>query len=259
MSRTHIRSRFIFITIFSTIWCAAGWTINAQVGPSGPEQILFESANRERAAQGLAPLKWSAALASAAHAHAVRMAQQNTLSHQLPGEPGFEDRASRAGAHFSSVAENIAEGPNAEVIHQEWMHSPPHRANLMDPQLDSLGIAVVERQGTLFAVEDFSLAVETLTIPEQEKMVAEQLQKRGLRMLNYTDDARESCLLDNGYAGSHRPSFVLHYATAELASLPDMLEQRIKTGRYHSAVVGACTKTGKTAFAGYRIAVLFYE
>ena len=67
------------------------------------------------------------------------------------------DRASQAGARFSSLAENVAEGPSAEAIHREWMNSPPHRANLLDPQLDSVGIAVAERNGILFAVEDFSL------------------------------------------------------------------------------------------------------
>ena len=37
-----------------------------------------------------------------------------------------------------------------------------------------------------------------------------------------TDDARRSCpLAYSGYAGSHRPSFVVHYATAEyLETLP---------------------------------------
>src|SRR5580658_3901033 len=91
----------------------------------GPAQALFESANHERAALGLAPLKWSATLAKAAQLHAQRMAAQNTLSHQLPGEPGMPDRASQAGARFSSLAENVAEGPSAEGIHQEWMNSPP--------------------------------------------------------------------------------------------------------------------------------------
>src|ERR1700689_2656741 len=138
---------------------------------SGPAQALFESANHERAARGLAPMKWSAPLAAAARQHALRMAAQNTLSHQLPGEVGMVDRATQAGVRFSSLAENIAEGPSAESIHREWMNSPPHRANLLDPQLDSLGIAVAERNGVMFAVEDFSLAVGKLSVEEQEGIV----------------------------------------------------------------------------------------
>jgi hypothetical protein len=187
------------------------------------------------------------------------MAAQNTLSHQLPGEPGMADRASQAGARFSSLAENVAEGPSVEGIHKQWMNSPPHRANLLDAQLDSVGIAVAGRDGVLFAAEDFSLAAGKLSVAEQEGIVDSKLRSRGLRLLSDTRDARRSCIMDNGYAGTHVPSFVLHYATTDMQTLPDLLEQRIQTGKYHSAVVGACPSDGKAGFSKYRIAVLLYE
>jgi hypothetical protein len=81
----------------------------------------------------------------------------------------------------------------------------------------------------------------------------------GLQLMNYTSDARRSCVLDQGYAGGHVPSFVLHYATPDLQKLPDILEQRIQTGKYHSAVVGACASNAKIGFSNYRIAVLLFE
>jgi hypothetical protein len=225
----------------------------------GPAQILFESANRERAAKGLGLLKWDPALAAAAQQHAQRMAAQNTLSHQLSGEPDVLARVKQAGAHFSSLAENVAEGPSAENIHKQWMHSPPHRANLLDPQLNSIGIATAERGGILFAVEDFSLATQKLSVEEEEEIVETKLSASGLRLLNDRADARRSCVMDNGYAGSRTPSFVLHYATPDLQTLPDILEQRIRTGKYHSAVVGACPSDAKLGFSNYRIAVLLFE
>jgi hypothetical protein len=189
----------------------------------------------------------------------MRMAEQNTLSHQLPGEPGMAKRASQAGARFSMLAENVAVGPGAESIHKQWMDSPPHRANLLDKQVDSVGIAVTEGRGGLFAVEDFSAAVRNLSVEDQERIIDEKLRERGLRLLSYTVDARRSCALDNGYAGNNVPSFVLHYATPDLQKLPDLLEQRIRTGKYHSAVVGACPSEAKSGFSNYRIAVLLYE
>jgi hypothetical protein len=231
----------------------------AQGNKHGPEQTLFQSANRERTAQGLPPLKWDDALAAAAQQHALRLARQNTLSHQFPGEPDLSGRVAQAGAHFSSIAENIAEGPTAENIHEQWMKSPPHRRNLLDPQLDSIGISVAERNRTWFAVEDFSLAGGALSLQDQERVVAAQLQSRGLRLLKYTDDARRTCAMDNGYAGTHPPSFVLHYATTDLQGLPDMLERRIQSGQYHAATVGACPSSKKTGLSMYRIAVILYE
>ena len=226
---------------------------------TGIAQTLFESANKERESRGLSPFKWSPQLAAAAREHAMRMAAHNTLSHQLPGEPGMVERATQAGARFSSLAENVAEGPSGESIHKQWMNSPPHRANLLDPQLDSIGVAAAERDGTLYAVEDFSLAAGKLSIEDQEGKVDAKLRARGLRLINYTADARKSCVLDNGYAGSHVPSFVLHYATPDLDTLPVLLDQRIRTGKYHSAVVGACPSDAKIGFSNYRIAVLLFE
>jgi hypothetical protein len=248
----------IRLTIF---WLAvqAPFLLPACAQADDPAQTLLVSANHERAARGLAPLKWSPVLAKAAHEHALRLAAQNTLSHQLPGEPGMAQRAAQAGAHFSSLAENVAEGPSAESIHQQWMNSPPHRANLLDPQLDSMGVAVAERNGVLFAVEDFSLEAGRLTVEEQEGIVDAKLRSHDLRLLSYTSEARRSCLLDNGYAGSHVPSFVLHYATPDLETLPDLLEERIKSGKYHSAVAGACRSGAKTGYSNYRIAVLLFE
>jgi len=253
-----MRKFFLFATLLFVPVYAGMHTVLAQVGRGAPEKLLFASANRERAAQGLSPLRWNSVLAAAAQQHALRMARENTLSHQLPGEAGLKQRIAQHGGHFASMAENIAEGPSAATIHEEWMKSPPHRANLMDPQLDSVGVGVAERNGILFAVEDFSLAGDTLSIPEQEQIVDGQLRSRGLRLLEYTGDARRTCTLDNGYTGKHTPSFVLHYATTELQNLPEMLEKRIATGRYRAAVVGACP-IGRKELSGYRVAVMLYE
>jgi len=133
-------------------------TTPAQRKRSAPEQALFDAANQERAARRLAPLKWNPALASAARAHAQKMARENTLSHQFPGEMDLGTRVRLAGVRFRAVAENVAQGPSAASIHTQWINSPPHRANLLDPELDSIGIAVAEGQGQLFAVQDFSQA-----------------------------------------------------------------------------------------------------
>jgi hypothetical protein len=55
-------------------------------------------------------------------------------------------------------AENVGEGRKAADIHQSFMKSPQHRANILDPDMDSAGIGVADRNGQLYAVEDFSKA-----------------------------------------------------------------------------------------------------
>jgi uncharacterized protein YkwD len=130
----------------------------AQQKTSDAERQLFNAVNQERKAHGLPPLKLDEALTTAARQHAQRIAEQGTISHQLPGEPSLPSRVKAAGAHFSWLAENVDEGQNATAIHQSFMKSPQHRANILDSDMDSAGIGVAERNGYLFAVEDFSKA-----------------------------------------------------------------------------------------------------
>jgi hypothetical protein len=254
-----MRTSFNFLTLLIVFLFYLPQSTLAQKKDNSPEQTLFQSANRDRAAQSLPPLKWDSALARAAHQHSVRMAQQNTLSHQFSGEQNLSSRSKQAGARFSSIGENVAQGSGAATIHKQWMKSPLHRRNLLDPDFNSVGIAVVERDGILFATEDFAHSLSDKSLQEQEQQVSAALELRGLHLLDYTSDARKSCPLDRGYAGNHIPSFVIHYLTADLDALPDVLLQTIKSGRFHHAAVGACPSQGHDGFSGFRIAVLLFQ
>ena len=122
------------------------------------ERDLFAAVNRARRMQGLPALRWNESLAAAARRHAVVMAQRGEIGHGFPGEPSVSARAKQAGAHFSWLAENVAEGPTASFIHSALMNSPNHRANVLDREMDSIGVGVVGRGRELFVVEDFSQA-----------------------------------------------------------------------------------------------------
>jgi hypothetical protein len=185
------------------------------------------------------------------------MAQANTLSHQFPGEPPLQQRATQAGARFSLIAENVAEGPSAAHLHQQWMNSVPHRANLLDPELNAVGIAVVQSGGTLFAVEDFSTALPALNLDAQELQVAAQLSAHGLRMVNATADARKTCDMDRGWSGQ-RPASVVRYETPDLGRLPDDVAQKLQSGKFHTAAVGACDAGSSAGFTRFRIAILLF-
>src|SRR5258708_32944498 len=139
---------------------------HAQLQRNDSERELFESLNRERTAQGLSELQWDNALFKAARNHALLMLNLNMLEHQFPNEPGLEARLADVGARFSVIAENIAIGPNPEVIHKGWMDSPGHRKNILYPRLTSVGIAAVRGPGGLFAVQDFSQLVPELSVEE---------------------------------------------------------------------------------------------
>ncbi|MGA7399443.1 MAG: CAP domain-containing protein [Candidatus Sulfotelmatobacter sp.] len=130
----------------------------AQAQTGSAEQELFASVNRARRAQGVSALKWNEALAVAAHRHAALMAQHGAAEHGFPGEPALASRVTQAGARFVWLAENVVQGSSVEAIQAEFLRSANHRANMMDADMDSVGVGVVERDGQLFAVEDFSKA-----------------------------------------------------------------------------------------------------
>ena len=255
-SRT-ILLRFIFPSIL--ILSVFSFTSAAfpQQKPSPAEQLLFDSVNRERAAANLSPLQWDSSLAAAARLHAQRMQDADNLSHQLPREPDLKTRAAEAGASFSKVAENIARGQVAGEIHAEWMHSPGHRGNILDPQVNAIGISVVQRKEVLFAVEDFSRAVTALSLPQQEARVAELLRATGLKISGDFASARKSCESDK-FLTERRPVFIARFQTSDLSRLPEQLQHRIRSGGYRSAAVGACELPDASAFTQFRVAVLLF-
>jgi Cysteine-rich secretory protein family len=256
---------FSFLLAALLVFPRVGQTSPQSAPPpaASPERALFDAANRERAAKGLAPLRWDDSLATAAREHAQLLAQRNILSHQFPGEPPVEDRARQAGARYSVIAENVAEGATPEAIHSGWMHSAPHRANLLAPELTSVGIAVAASQErrisgrVLFAVEDFSLAVANLSYEEQERQVASLLAKRGLQSSDAREEARRTCETDHGMPGS-RATMVVRYEAADLSRLPENLEREIQSGSYHTAAVGACDPVAAKGSMRFRVAVLLY-
>jgi hypothetical protein len=244
-----------FLVFLALLFVPALLVARAQT--SVADQSLLNAANKDRAAQNLPLLKWDAALATAARQHALRMAKMNQLSHQFPGEPPVQDRARQAGARFSMIAENVAQGPTLSGIHNQWMNSPPHRANLLDATLDSVGISVVQSGTMLFAVEDFSTSVPPFSQDQQERKVASELDAQGLVVVTGSADARKTCQLDKGWAGP-KPVIVLRYEIADLNNLPEEIGQKINSGKYHSAAVGACAASGSSEFTRFRIAILLF-
>lgn len=247
---------------FATIFGPAARAATArELPPTVAEQYLLLAANQERAARGLPPVHRDAQLASAALAHARVMAAHATISHQFSGEPELAARASSAGVRFSVVEENVGEAPSVIKIHDLWMQSPHHRDNLLDPSIDAAGISVISRDGELYAVEDFAKSVRAASFEQQEVAVSGLVADRGLRILSSSEAvsaARQTCRLSTGYAGATKPWFVMRFTTDSLNRLPSELSQRIASGRYRNAAVGACPANETGSFSAYNIAVLLY-
>ena len=226
------------------------------------EQLLA-LANESRAAQGAGPLRWDPALATAARQHCLRMAAEGPIAHRYGGEPDLSERAGQAGAHFSVIEENVAIGPTPAAIHDEWMHSPGHRTNLLNPVVDRVGVAVVASRIGLYAVADYARAVPVLTQAQVEGTIAGLLRANRVAVLPDATLARAACAVEHGMpraSSGPQPRFMMRWQeAAALTRLPDALLDRLATGRYRQAAVGSCpAQDMEGSFTAYRMAVLLY-
>jgi len=90
------------------------------------------------------PLAWAPKLAGAALVHSGDMAQQNYFRHRAADGGRVSERVDRQGYAWRQVGENIAAGQgSAKQAVSSWLSSPPHCANLMNPNHREMGAAYV--------------------------------------------------------------------------------------------------------------------
>lgn len=223
---------------------------------------LFALANQARRDAGVGQLQWDQSLAAAAFYHCKWMVQAGQISHRYGGEPDLKERAAERGARFATIEENVAMGTTSAVIHDAWMKSPGHRANLLSPVVDRVGIAVIASRGMLYAVTDFAHDVPSLTAEQVEARVADLMRVSGIAIEYDPTVARAACATDSGFprnSAGVEPQYIERWQSASLEKLPQMLIDHLSSGKYRSAAIGSCpARVREGSFTAYRIAVLLY-
>ncbi len=107
--------------------------------------------NASRAAAGLPALRENIQLDVKADKWAQGMRNQCRIWHSR--------LADGAPSNWRKLGENVGMGGNAAQIHSAYMHSPGHRANILDPSFNQIGTAAVwgncNGYRTLFTVHVF--------------------------------------------------------------------------------------------------------
>jgi uncharacterized protein YkwD len=116
-----------------------------------PDKTLLAQVNAARAKPRMCgrqrfaaarPLSWNAALGSAALGHSRAMARGNYFAHRDPDGRSTSDRAKSAGFRGRKLGENIAAGQRSpSQAMGDWLASPGHCANLMNPMFTQMGAA----------------------------------------------------------------------------------------------------------------------
>jgi len=104
--------------------------------------MMMDCINQDRTATGLEPLEYSPILSVIAYRHSAEMGSSQVLSHN-----GFTERVSLAQKlGYTVTGENCGVWARmwfgVKQIHQAFMSSPGHRANLMNPGARKIGIGV---------------------------------------------------------------------------------------------------------------------
>ena len=124
-------------------------------GPPDPvASTVYNRTNADRGAEGLGGLDWNARLACLSMEWSGVMARNGAMAHRnladVINSPGF--------GSYSGLAENVFVGPasaDGDMIHNAWMGSPSHHANIMG-SYDSMGFGwATSGDGRLFATENF--------------------------------------------------------------------------------------------------------
>jgi len=110
-----------------------------------------ELINSYRKSKGLKPLKLNVALTEAAKAHSRDLAKWDRISHYGSDGSNPWDRVKRVGYHAKLAAENVGTGQvTIDEVMKGWQTSPGHNKNLLLPDAQEMGIALVQDPKTEF-------------------------------------------------------------------------------------------------------------
>lgn len=144
-----VRVRAFLLSLSTALLLVA--TSGLVAAPSASAQTTAEARlvariNAVRAGAGLAPLVVRSRLTQYARAHSAAMAQQRTLFHTT----------SFAGlCCWSAIAENVGFGAGVAGVHQAFLGSPAHLANILDPRMRSVGVGVHRSGDRIWVTEIF--------------------------------------------------------------------------------------------------------
>lgn len=170
--------RLLVLAVFAVVLLVSDATLAASAARVGAERTsrlssvelsVLSALNATRAGQGLAPLRVSIGLSSAAKQHSGEMVRLGYFSHDSAGGSSFDSRIARsypfsANYRHWKVGENLVwEAPDLDAgeAMRLWMASPEHRKNILDPSWTEIGISAVHAYASPGAYDGNDVTVIT--------------------------------------------------------------------------------------------------
>ena len=134
----------------------------AQDSMAAQEAQSRDLVNAARASAGVGALQANSGLDQIARAQAARMVARDAIYHN----PNLHADADAAGVNWVLIGENVGVGPDAQAVHNGFMASPGHRANVVHADYDAIGVGVALAQdGSVFVTQAFAKLAPAAAAP----------------------------------------------------------------------------------------------
>ena len=108
------------------------------------EEAMIALVNKERNAAGFSTLTFDSKLREVARFHSEDMFKRGYFSHYSPEGKSVADRAEQFNINYTVIGENLAYAPSLELAHKGLMNSPGHKANILSPDFNKIGIGILD-------------------------------------------------------------------------------------------------------------------
>lgn len=159
------------------------------------KEAIITLTNNARVVNGLPPLRANLLLNTIAEARATDMLEKQYFAHVSPTGQQASDIAQSVGYQFKIIAENIGSGDfytNKKIV-DGWMQSPGHKRNILSPEVEEIGAAVLKGRmngmETYISVQIFGLqsplvSQRTCVAPSKSLLNDIELKKAEIDSLN---------------------------------------------------------------------------
>jgi uncharacterized protein YkwD len=242
--------------------------------PNEDEKFLVDLVNAEREARRLQPVTWDGLLSRLARNHGQDMRAAGRISHHSTSDGAdYTTRLARTTYRARAAAENVAYNKDVLAAHRALMDSSGHRRNILDPDLRSIGTAVVTEPGDqwVYVVEDFAAPIASVTDAEAEQQLRSRLAHAGNgwfhalpedQVLSGQLDGLLEQMIDSGsvadaVGGGVGDGWTMAFTSLDPAAPPPSALTRARKAESYSLAV-SFRKTARYPFGAYWV-ILFLK
>jgi len=175
------------------------------------------------------------------------------------------------GARFTRSAENVARTEFLEDVHLALMNSPGHRANMMSPEYNAVGIGVLEHKGHFYVTQDFVLLVPVYSEIQFRDSFAEAFNRArksrglGVIMARSEESLHNAACSTDGVAQNLSGKVtgagaLVVFTSSEPDKLPEQLMSRAANPGFHRMAIGVCFRPDpQHGYANFWVVAAFYS